>query len=461
MSQSKCKAGDSVSLDVEALSPRGLGLASLNGRRVSVLEALPGDRVQATVTRVRPEGLEARLGQVERASPQRVSPLCEHFGTCGGCQLQHLSYPAQVEWRRQLLEQVLAREMPALTLPPIQVLPMESPWGHRAKMEFTFGQDGERVTLGLHPRASFDRIIDVRRCEIAPEEVNLLLPAIRELVNGFPLRAYNPKTHDGFWRYAVIRTARQSGQMMLVLITNEGPREPLESMARILPQRVPSLRSFYWGVSGRVSDVAQPERLELLCGAEALEDQVGHVRYRFGPSNFVQPNHALVERVYETIRTQAGLTGSEAVYDLYCGIGLIGLYLARQARVVYGVESEPANVAWAERNAAANGIANALFLCGRVEDVLRGRALFKAGAAADLIVLDPPRAGLHRDVTAPLLEALAPRLAYLSCNPASLGRDLKVLLEREARYRLTSLHLFDFFPHTDHQEVLAFLQRRV
>lgn len=461
MSQSKCRTGDTVSLDVEVLSPRGLGLASLNGRPVSVLEALPGDRVQATVTRVRAEGLEARLAQVERASPQRVSPRCEHFGTCGGCQLQHLSYPAQVEWRRQLLEQILAREMQAQAqaLPSIQVLPMESPWGHRAKMEFTFGQDGERVTLGLHPRASFERIINVRRCEIAPEEVNQLLPAVRELVNGFPLRAYSPKTHEGFWRYAVVRTARRPGQMMLTLITHEGPREPLESMARILPQRVPSLRSFYWGVSSRVSDVAQPERLELLCGAEALEDQVGHLRYLFGPSNFVQPNHALVERVYETIRTQAGLTGSEAVYDLYCGIGLIGLYLARQAKVVYGVESEPANAAWAERNASANGISNALFLCGRVEDVLKGRALFKAGARPDLIVLDPPRAGLHKDVYAPLLEAGAPRLAYLSCNPASLGRDLKVLLERDPRYRLASLHLFDFFPHTVHEEVLAFLQR--
>ncbi len=390
---------------------------------------------------------------------ERVSPRCAHFGACGGCQLQDLSYPAQVERRREVVGQLLAREMGPLALPPIQVVPMESPWGHRGKMEFTFGQEGDRVTLGLHPRASFRRIVEILRCEIVPEEVNHLLQATRETVNTFSLPAYDPKSHEGFWRYAVVRATRRPDQLMLILITHEGAREPLERLAQVLPQRVPSLRSLYWGVSAKVSDVAQPDRLELLFGTETLEDQVGHVRYALGPSNFVQPNLALVEQVYETIRRQAALTGREAVYDLYSGIGLITLYLAPQAKVVYGVESEPANVAFAERNAAANGVSNAVFVCGRVEDVLRGRALFKAGAPPDLVVLDPPRVGLHKDVYAPLLQAEPPRVAYLSCNPASLGRDLKVLLERDPRYRLTSLHLFDFFPHTLHTEVLAFLER--
>jgi len=302
--------------------------------------------------------------------------------------------------------------------------------------------------------------VDVVRCEIAPPQMSDLLQAVKEVAGGFSLKSYNPKTHRGFWRYAVIRANRGPGELMLVLVTNEGPREPLEKMAQLLPQRVPALRSFYWGVSAKVSDVAQPDRLELLFGSEVLEDRIGPLRYTFGPTHFVQPNHLLSERVYEAIQRSAALTGSEAVYDLYCGIGLISFYLAGCAKMVYGVELERENIACAERNAGLNGISNTMFICGRVEEVLKGRALFTSGLAPEVIVLDPPRAGLHKDVYAPLLEARARRLVYLSCNPSSLGRDLNVLLERDPHYQMESLQLFDFFPHTVHEEVLVTLARR-
>ena len=231
-------------------------------------------------------------------------------------------------------------------------------------------------------------------------------------------------------------------------------------MDQLLSEAVPALKSVYRGITAKVSDVAHPDRLDLLFGSQFLEDRVGSIRYTFGPSNFIQPNHALVGKVYESILQNAALTGREAVYDLYCGMGLIGLYLAGSAQRVYGVESEQENVDSAERNAAMNGISNALFLCGRVEELLKGRALFKVGPPPDLIVLDPPRAGLHKDVVGPLLGAQAPRIVYLSCNPVSLGRDLKVLLERDPSYQVESIQMFDFFPHTVHQEVLVLLTRR-
>ena len=391
---------------------------------------------------------------------QGVIPRCRHFGPCGGCSLQDRPYPAQVESKSKVLSAVLQEEIGKTPLPPLQVYSMEDPWGHRSKMEFTFGQEADRITLGLHQRASFQRIVDITQCEIAPPAVSELLRAIKGAAGSFSLRSYDPKTHQGFWRYAVVRTSRSSGELMLVLMTNEGPKEPVEAMAQLLPKAVPALKSFYWGITSKVSDVAHPDRLELLFGSQFLEDQVGSVRYSFGPSNFIQPNHALVGKVYESIRQNAALTGKEAVYDLYCGMGLISLYLADAAKVVYGVESEQENIASAERNAAMNGISNAIFLCGRVEEVLKGRALFKQlGLAPDLIVLDPPRAGLHKDVYGPLLEARVPRLMYLSCNPVSLGRDLKILLERDPAYQVESIQMFDFFPHTVHQEVLVLLKR--
>ncbi len=396
---------------------------------------------------------------MEILDSERVIPRCRHFGPCGGCALQDLNYSAQVESKSKILSSVLEEQLGKGLLPPLQISSMEDPWGHRSKMEFTFGQDADRVTLGLHQRASFQRIVDIAQCEIAPPQMSELLRAIKEVAGNFPLKSYNPKTHQGFWRYAVIRASRHTGELMLVLMTNEGPREPVESMAQLLSRAVPALKSIYWGITAKVSDVAHPDRLDLLFGSQFLEDRVGSVRYAFGPSNFIQPNHALVGKVYESIRKNAALTGREAVYDLYCGMGLISLYLAGSAERVYGVESEQENVASAERNAAMNGISNALFLCGRVEELLKGRALFKVGPPPDLIVLDPPRAGLHKDVVGPLLGARAPRLVYLSCNPVSLGRDLKVLLERDPSYQIEFIQMFDFFPHTVHQEVLVLLTR--
>jgi 23S rRNA (uracil1939-C5)-methyltransferase len=337
---------------------------------------------------------------------------------------------------------------------------MEDPWAYRSKIEFTFGQEGDRITLGFHERGSFQRIVDIVHCHIAPPPVSDLLQVIKESVNRFPQKAYNPKIHRGFWRYAVVRSSLHSGALMLLLVTNEGPREPIDALAASLPSVIPELKSFYWGVSTKVSDVAQPEHMTLIFGSPTLEDQIGGTLFQIQPMNFVQPNLILAAHIYEAIQDQAALTGQEAVYDLYCGIGLIALSLARRAKAVYGVESDPENVAFAERNARLNGINNAVFLCGRVEDLLKGRALFKVGPKPDLIIADPPRVGLHKEVYAPLLEAAVPTLMYLSCNPVSLAKDLKILLERDRRYQAASVQIFDFFPHTAHMEVLVILRRQ-
>ena len=456
----KFKIGETLTLQVETLSARGYGIATVEGQLISIKQGLPGDQVQAQLTRLRPTPPEAKLLKVERAAPERVVPRCEHFGPCGGCDLQHLAYSAQVEWKVKTLSAILEREGNLKTVPPIQVIPMEDPWAYRSKMEFSFGQEEERVTLGLHQRASFQRIVDIHHCHIALPCVSDLLLIIKEVANRFPLKSYNPKIHQGFWRYAVVRSNLQSKEMMLLLVTNEGPQEPIDALVKELQLRVPALKSFYWGISTKVSDVAQPDRMSLIWGSEVLEDQIGDIRFQMKPTNFVQPNLILAARIYEAIRDSAAFTGQEVVYDLYCGIGLIALSLARRAKIVYGVEAESDNIALAERNAALNGIDNTVFICGKVEDLLRGRSLFKAGPKPDLIILDPPRAGLHKEVYAPLLGAAAPVLAYLSCNPMSLARDLKILMERDPSYQMDSVQLFDFFPHTAHMETLTILRRR-
>ncbi len=456
----KMKVGDILSLRVESLAPNGRGVALANGRSIFVREGIPGDQVSAELIRVRRDQFEAKVIRVESPSPDRVEPRCPHFGPCGGCELQHLAYPAQVDWKSRVLRNILQTEGGLRTVPPFDVVPMDDPWAYRSKMEFSFGQLGERITLGLHERGSFQRIEDVKTCFIAPPKVSALLQAVKEIANKFELKAYNPKIHEGFWRYAVIRSSRHTSDLMLLIVTNDGPSEPIEALVKELPIRLPELKSFYWGVSTRVSDVAQPERTALVYGSEVLEDEIGEILFQIKPTNFVQPNLILASRIYEAIRASVALSGREVVYDLYSGIGLIALSMARRAAAVYGVESEPENVALAERNAVLNNIGNATFLCGKVEDLLKGRALFKVGPKPDLIVVDPPRAGLHKEVYAPLLEAKSPALVYLSCNPLSMARDLKILLSRDPSYSVASICMFDFFPHTAHMEVLVTLRRQ-
>ncbi|MCM8794616.1 MAG: 23S rRNA (uracil(1939)-C(5))-methyltransferase RlmD [Candidatus Omnitrophica bacterium] len=446
-------------LQVEALAPNGRGIVRVNGRAIWVPETAPGDVIAMRLTRIRRDRLEGKLLSLEARSTARVEPPCPHFGPCGGCDLQHLAYPAQLNWKKELLVRTLQEQAGLKDLPAIQVGFMDDPWGYRTKMEFSFGQQGQRITVGLHERGSFQRIVDLTSCRIAPEPVSALIRAIKETANRLSLKAYDPKIHEGFWRYAVVRCARDSGHLMLLIVTNDGPAEPIDRLVQELPQQVPVLKSMYWGVSRKVSDVAQPDETRHVFGSEVLEDRIGDIRFQIRPMNFVQPNLILASRIYETVRTAADLTGREVVYDLYSGIGLIALYMARQAAAVYGVESEAENVALAEKNADLNGILNTTFLHGRVEDLLKGRALFKMGPQPDCIIVDPPRAGLHKEVYAPLLEAKSPRLVYLSCNPASLARDLKIILTREPAYRLNSVCLFDFFPHTTHMEVLVTLHR--
>jgi len=387
-----------------------------------------------------------------------LSPRCRHFGPCGGCTLQHVAYEEQLRWKEAHLRKILEQEMDGRPLPPIEVIPTDDPWGYRSKMEFSFGEEKGRLTLGLHERGNFRKIVEVERCEIAPEPVSRLLVHVRRIAERFPLRSYHPSSNQGFWRHAVIRSTA-AGKLLFLLMTHEGPREPAETLARELPAQVPELQSFYWGISTRVSDVARPERLERMFGEERLEDEIAGIRYQVGPVQFLQPNLRLVPRVYQAIRDRAALTGQETVYDLYCGIGLIALLLAKQARAVVGVECEPDSIASAERNAELNGISNALFFCGKTEDLLKGGTLFKQGPRPDCIVLDPPRVGLHKEMIVPILQSGCPRLLYLSCNPASLARDLKLMLERVPAYRVDSLQLFDFFPHTTHLETLAVLRR--
>jgi len=448
-----------LTLEIEKLALLGRGLAHHQGMAIFVPQTVPGDLAHVRITKVKPNYAEGKLVRLERPSPQRITPQCPHFGPCGGCELQHLAYPTQVSWKQTLLVETLQHLGGLKSLPPVRVVPMADPWHYRNKMEFTFGEQEGRIVMGLHQRGSFQHIVKLMHCWIAPPLASDVLQTVEAAANASGLPAYHQRRHEGFWRYMVIRVARSTGQALVMLVTHDGPREAVQRVAEAITRAHPLVTSILWGVSTRLSDVAQPERMESLVGPDVLEDQIGSLTLQVRPMNFVQPNLTQAEALYTELLEAAALRGTEVVYDLYCGLGVIALLLAPTARAVYGIEGDPENVALATANAARNGITNATFLCGKVEDLLVRRGLFRMGPAPDLLVLDPPRVGLHPDAIGPLLHAQAPRLFYVSCNPSSLARDLKLILTREPRYRLTRLSLFDFFPHTAHMEVLATLER--
>lgn len=452
-----------VSVEIEKLALLGRGIARYEGLTVFVKDGLPGDRAHIRVTKTKPHYAEARLLQLERASPQRIVPACAHFGACGGCDLQHLDYAAQVAWKQTQLVETLQHLGGVTSLPPVTVHPMTDPWHYRNKMEFSFGEEGGRIVAGLHQRGSFQRIVKLEHCWIAPPLASDVLHAVEAAANASGLPAYSQKRHQGFWRYVVIRVARAGqsagGQATVLLVTHDGSRDVVQRAAEAVVRAQPNVANVLWGVSTRVSDVAHPERTEVLIGRETAEERIGSLTMQVRPMNFVQPNLAQAERLYQDVLETAALTGREVVYDLYCGLGVMALLTAPSAKQTYGLESDPENIALASANAARNGITNATFICGKVEELLVQRGLFRLSPAPDLVIVDPPRVGLHPDAIAPLLQAQPPRLFYISCNPASLARDLKLLLAREPRFRLTRLSLYDFFPQTGHMEVFATLER--
>jgi len=390
------------------------------------------------------------------AAYAKVEPPCPYFGTCGGCALQDLAYDDQLALKRQRLHHALAGMKDA---PPCELIGLDDPWRYRNKIELTFGQADGRLILGYHAARSFWRVIDLDDCLLAPAKMAPVLRSVRSLADRTGLPAYHPRTHQGFFRYLVLRHSQATGQLLVCVITTPGHQEAIETLVRELTAMHPEIASVYWGTTARTADVAWPEFLMLLHGAPHLEDRVGPFRLEVLPFSFLQPAGVQADRMYTHLRRALGEQPRGIAWDLYCGVGLAGLYLARRVQRVYGIDIEPRHVELAQRHAQLNGIHNMEFRAGRVETLLMDRRFWLQEARPDVIVVDPPRAGLHPRALTSLLAARPKTLAYLSCNAQSLVRDLQALGDGFPRYHLQELVAFDMFPQTAHVEVLAVLER--
>lgn len=395
-----------------------------------------------------------RLLETAKTSFPRVEPPCPHFNACGGCHLQDLAYGDQLALKRAALTRALA---PLGALPSITLVGLDDPWRYRNKMEFTFGQQDGLLVLGMHRLGSFWRIVDVEDCLLVPAPVAAVLATVRRLARETALPAYDPRTHAGFFRHLLLRQARASGEVLACLVTADGDRAVMEAFADALMRLHPAIRGCYWGINRKVADVAIPDAVTLLRGQPHIVERVGSFQLHLTPLTFLQPSLAQAERIYDAISATAQFSRAGTAWDLYCGAGLVSFYLARRAARVTGIETDARNVEAARANAALNGVTNAEFLQGKVEDLLAASSAGRLPPPG-VIVVDPPRCGLHPDVIRGLAAAPASQLFYLSCNAQTLARDL-LLLRAAPAWRIMAVRAFDMFPQTTHVETLVRLER--
>jgi len=439
-----------LELRIDSLAYGGSGVARLNGFVVFVRRALPGDVVRARITKVKRSHAEAVSLEVVEPGAPRVEAPCVHYPECGGCRFQDLAYGAQLEAKARQVADALARIGGLVDVELEAAVPAESLFHYRNKLEYSFTETPDGVGLGFHRAGRWDEVLDLERCWLTTDLGNGIREAVKEWARGQGLPAYDQERQDGYLRHLVVREGRNTGQALVVLVTAPGDLAGADALVEAL-RRFPEVRSVHWAVNDSAAEVTNLPT-DLLWGDEAIEEEILGLRFRVRPNAFLQTNTAMCEVLYRLAGEYAGLTGEETVYDLYCGTGTIGLTLARDALTVWGIELSEESIACAVENAELNAVANAAFFAGDVArdlDELRDRA-----GPPDVVVVDPPRAGLAGKAVRRIGELRAPRLVYVSCNPTTLAGNAKELVG-EFGYRLERARPADMFPHTPHVETVA------
>ncbi|TBL68219.1 23S rRNA (uracil(1939)-C(5))-methyltransferase RlmD [Paenibacillus thalictri] len=509
-------------MDIVGIGHEGEGVGRVNGFTLFVQGALPSERVRVKVVKVKKQYGYAKLLEVLRPSPDRVSPPCSIYKQCGGCQLQHLSYEAQLKVKRQMVVDNLERigkltvasavaesgEYGASVVPgtdannvlklpgdsrvqadlaaernegsvsesnsvPYSVggssadtssmdqgivvyptLGMSDPWRYRNKAQVPIGMEEGGLVGGFYAQSSH-RIIDMEACLIQHEQNDAVVAAVKRIARELNIRPYNEETGRGLLRHVMARHGLNTGEIMVVLVTNGEQIPHCDELVGLIRRDVPAVRSICQNINIRTTNVIFGDTTKVLWGEEVIYDTIGDTRFAISARSFYQVNPVQTEVLYSKALEYAGLTGGETVIDAYCGIGTISLFLARHAGEVYGVEIVEEAIDDARRNAELNGIRNVQFEAGPAEEVIP--AWHRAGVRADVIVVDPPRKGCDATLLETILAMRPERVVYVSCNPSTLARDLRIL--EDGGYSTAAVQPVDMFPHTTHVENVALLVR--
>lgn len=459
------KKGQTVELDVVDVAFGGKGLARVEGMAVFVDGAVAGDRVLARIVRRKKQYAEARILELLRSSADRIAAPCPYSGVCGGCKWQHLRYPRQLDYKGRHVAETLAHVGGLSDIPVHPAAAADPIFGYRNKMEFSCtdrrwlmpGEMGREevatgFALGLHVPGTFDKVLDIEACLLMPPSGNAILDRIRREIRASGLPPYGLRSHRGFWRFVMLRHSLAEDRWLVNLVTAEENRHAVQPLADRLMADFDGIAGVVNNVTDRPAAIAVGQFERTLAGAAVLRDRIGPWEFEISANSFFQTNSRGAARLYQTVQGYAGLDGSQTVLDLYSGTGTIPIFLSPAARQVLGIEIVPAAVADARRNCARNGVTNCRFIEGDIRSVIAGLAL-----SPEVVIVDPPRAGMHADVVGRLLAMAPPRIVYVSCNPATLARDLGLLA---GAYRVAEVQPVDMFPHTFHIEAVARLERK-
>ena len=456
-------------LTIESVAAEGRALTHYEGEVVFVEFAVPGDVVDIRVTRKKKNYMEGRILRIVQPSPQRLEPFCTHFGICGGCRWQPLPYEMQLEAKRQQVYDQFVR-IGHLEVPEIQpTIGSDLTRYYRNKLEYTFSsrrwiledEDPESLTpeqrlgLGFHVGKFFDKVLDIGHCWLQPDPSNDIRLFLKRFAVEHGLEFYNLRENRGFIRNIFIRTT-QAGEVMLIVCFAHDD-EPGQRIALLdaVAEAFPQITSLYYVINRKLNDSISDQECILYRGEDAIYETMEGLRFKIGPKSFYQTNTGQALKLYTVARDFAALSGTETVYDLYTGTGTIAQFVASRAARVVGIEYVPEAIADARINAAANGISNCSFFAGDMKDILTDGFIAREGRP-DVVILDPPRAGIHPEVARVILRAAPQRIVYVSCNPASQARDLAAFSQQ---YRITRVQPVDMFPHTMHVENVCALER--
>ena len=454
---------------IESVAAEGKALAHYEGVVVFVEFAVPGDVVDIRVTSKKKNFMEGYVLRTVTPSPDRLEPFCPHFGVCGGCKWQPLPYQMQLAAKQQQVYDQLVR-IGHLDIPEITpIIGSDNTRFYRNKLEFTFSSSKwftsktdaenasakERCGLGFHVGRFFDKVLDIDKCYLQAEPSNEIRNFIRQYTLDHDLEYYNLRENHGYMRNLVIRTT-QKGDVMLIVAFADEEEQARTALLDAVAEKFPQIKSLYYVINRKCNDSLGDQECILYHGEDAIYETMEGLSFKIGPKSFYQTNSPQAYKLYSVAREFAALTGNEVVYDLYTGTGTIAQFVSAKASKVFGIEYVPEAITDARLNAANNGITNCEFFAGDMKDILTDQFIHRHGRP-DVIILDPPRAGIHPDVAKVILNALPERMVYVSCNPASQARDLALFAEK---YEITAVQPVDMFPQTQHVENVCALRLR-
>jgi 23S rRNA (uracil1939-C5)-methyltransferase len=457
-------------LEIIDAGGEGKAVGKKDGLTVFIPFAVPGDVVDVAVFKKKKGYAEANILNIKKKSPHRVEPECAHFGLCGGCKWQIMDYETQLKFKQKQVEDCF-RHFGKFEFPPIlPIIPSKKQYEYRNKLEYTFshlrwlddedmrlrdaGKNLETRGLGFHVPGKFDKVLNISHCSLQAEPSNEIRNFVRQFAIEHDIPFYDLRNHDGILRNLIIRNNAKNELMVIVSLTEMNETTTL--MLDFLKEKFPQICSLFYVINTKLNDSISDLEPVLYAGAPHISETMEELQFKIGPLSFFQTNSAQALELYKVARDFAQITPKDIVYDLYTGTGTIALFVAKQAQKVVGIEYVEAAIEDAQYNAKQNGITNAVFFAGDMKDVLNENCT-KRNGAPDIVITDPPRAGMHPDVIARLLEMAPPRIVYISCNPATQARDITELAKK---YDVIKVQPVDMFPHTHHVENVVLLEKR-